>query len=608
MRQKPGSPLQLPQTVDTWFVCLREISLQLSGAAVIPTVLLLLDLTREELLGFDVYETRPDAEVVRQQLWKLMLQPQMGYKTPHRPQEIKFEQADLMREIIPSLGEIHVATSLDKAPPLVDALIYGLIQTLDNPPTELPGLLSVPGTDPKMIACLFDAAAFFYQAAPWKRIIDYQTMAVTIDPPGQQLFVQVMGNGGMEFGLTLYTAWEDVLRIFEHADSPLDFLPESGMHGLTFGTKDDLPAEDRSAMRKYGWKTAGRMACPLPVTFTKDGGAERPSRQELLFYEALLRGLPTFIERNLVEDSEDDFEPVEAVIESQNFDGPVRMTIRYPAGEMPDWEEDLSWAEDDLDTLNLPAELLEANQLADQAWEEGDPKEQMRLALEALEISSDCTEAYLVLAFGTEAPEEAQELLEKAVQAGERALGQEFIEENEGFLWDYHEARPYLRALDGLAENLEALGREDEALAQYLRLLILNEEDHQGARYNALRLQLHLKHDEQARDLIDEFEEGDSATWAYSRALLAFRESGDITRSRKELKIAIRTNPYIPAYLTGTKPLPAEAPQAIGFGDESEAIQYVLDHYPNWWGTPGAVDWLKKHSKPGATRNSKKRF
>lgn len=595
IKHKPVPQFQLPQFPETWFLCLREITLQVGGETVKPTLLLLINLTQEEVLRLDIYETRPGAALVHQNLWQSMSQPEQGKLKSHRPLEVKFEQADLLDEIAPALREIKVAATVSEAPPLVDALISGLTQTFDDAPTELPGLLSVPGTDPKMIASLFYAAASFYRAAPWRRIADYQTLAVTIDPPGQQLFVQIMGNGGMEYGLTLYSSWEDVLRIFEHADSPMEHLPESGMHGLTFETKDSLPIEDQAAVRKYGWKTAGRKTYPLPVIFTKDGEAERPPRQELLFYEALLLGLPGFIEHHLILDSDDDFKSAEAVIETHHSDGPVRLTIRYPAGEMPDWEEDEFWLDDEEYTLELPETLQEANRLANQAWEENDPIERQSLARRALEISPDCTEAYLVLAYETETPEEAQEWLEKAVQAGERSLGQEFIEENEGFLWNWREARPYLRARDGLAENLEALGRQEEALAQYIGLLHLNEDDHQRARYHALRLLLLLKRNDEAEDLIDEYNEEISATWAYSRALLEFRKSGDLARSRKALKKALQTNSYVPAYLTGAKPLPAEEPEAIGFGDESEAIQYVLDHYPIWWATPGAVDWLKKH-------------
>ena len=282
----------------------------------------------------------PDPEFVRQQVWKSISQPELEGQSPHRPKEIFFEQDDLLNVLSAPLHEIRVGAHLGEPPPIIDELIIGLSQSLINSPHELPGLLSVPGTNPKMIASLFSSAADFYRAAPWKRLVDYQTLAVFIDPPGKQLYVQVMGNGGIEYGLTYYTSWEDVLRLFEHADSPVDSLPDSGVHGLTFETKTDLPPEDQTGMRKYGWKTAGRKACPLPVTFTKEGEAERPGRQDLLFLEALMRGLPGFIEDQLIEDEQGDYKPVEAIIETRHFDGPVSLAIRYPAGELPILDEE----------------------------------------------------------------------------------------------------------------------------------------------------------------------------------------------------------------------------------------------------------------------------
>jgi tetratricopeptide (TPR) repeat protein len=490
-----------------------------------------------------------------------------------------------------------VASSVAAAPALVDAFIAGLKDTFSSTPEELPGLLSVPGTDPKMIARLFDAAALFYRAAPWKRVANFQTLAVTIDPPGQQLFVQVMGNGGMEFGLSLYTAWEDVVGMFQEAASPLELVPGNGLHGLTFESKDDLPDEDQAGVRKYGWKAAGRKAYPMPIIFTADADARRPDRQELLYYEALLRALPGFIEHNLVPAGPGEYQAAEAVIETQHADGAVRLTIRYPAGELPlldDGDEDEAWLDEEELTLELPASLLAANQLADQAWKEEEVEKRLLLAQQALALSPDCTEAYLVLAHESETYEATQEWLEKAVQAGERALGQAFLAENAGDLWYWRQARPYLRALDGLAENLAEQGLLEEALVKYRELLDLNDEDHQGARYNALRLLLQLKRDAEARALLADYKEDDSAAWAYSKAMIAFRLGGDSPQARRALTKALQTNQHAPDYLTGAKPLPVEIPDVIGFGDENEAIEYAQEHFSFWWATPGAVDWLKK--------------
>ncbi len=559
-----------------------------------PALVLIMNLTDGQVLAMEPFESPPDAAFIREYLLGTMSQSDPELKLPYRPSQVLFDRDDLLKELAPALQEIQIATGLAETPPLVDAFIAGVTQALFQPPKELPGLLSIPGVDPKMVASLFEAAAYFYRAAPWKRISDTQTLAVKIDPPGQELFVQVMGSGGMEFGLALYTSWDDLLHVFEYADSPLEMVPESGMHGLTFEIMQNLPAEDQRAIRKYGWKTASRKAYPMPVIFTKSGDVERPSRQYLLYYEALMRGLPTFIKDHLIEDGTD-FKPAEAVIEARHYDGAVQLTVRYPAGELPVDEPGAFWLEDEGEPLELPPSLQEANRLADQAWKDNDPKQRLSLARKALKTSPDCAEAYLVLAYEAETPEESLAWLEKAVQAGERALGQEFIRQNAGALWDWRDARPYLRARDGLAETLEDLGRPEEALAHYNESLKLNQEDHQGVRYRALRLLLQLKRDAEAQALIDEYEEDISATWAYSRALLAFRKHGDLSQSRKLLKRAFRVNPSVPAYLTGAKPLPTEAPEVIGFGDENEAIDYALEYYPLWWNTPGAVDWLKRH-------------
>jgi tetratricopeptide (TPR) repeat protein len=594
MKNKPIPLNQLPQTSENWLVFQRTLDRDLNGALPSPTVLAVVNLQNLQVLRLDIYESAPEADLVRSTLLQAMSQPEQEGVSPHRPKEVKFEQADLFKEIAPALREIQVAASIGEAPPVFDMLIDEVANAFARSPEALPGLLATPGADPKMMAGFFDAAAGFYKAAPWKRIADFQTLAVRIDPPGEQLFVQVMGNGGMEFGLSLYRSWEDVLRMFEFAGSPLDILPESGLHGLTFESKNNLPPDDQDALRKYGWKTAGRKACPMPVIYHKNGSVERPPRAELLAYEALLRGLPRFIENNLTPDGSDDFLPVETVIETTNVDGPVRLTIRYPAGELPEIDEDELWGDEEEESLELPEALVEANRLAEQAWQEPDIKKRLQLARQALELSPDCCEACLVLAYEAGTVEESHEWLEKAAQAGVRILGQDFIDENAGYLWDWHEARPYLRALDGLGESLEELGRPEEALLMFQVLLVLNEEDHQGARYDVIRLLLQLNRNEDAVRLLENYEEDGSAIWAYSRALLAFRQLGDVARSRTELKKALRTNRHVPAYLTGAKPLPEETPEAIGFGDDSEAVEYALWHYSLWWSTPGAVDWLKK--------------
>ena len=85
-----------------------------------------------------------------------------------------------------------------------------------------------------------------------------------------------------------------------------------------------------------------------------------------------------------------------------------------------------------------------------------------------------------------------------------------------------------------------------------------------------------------------------SATLAYTRTLLAFRQQGDTPEARERLKAAQKVNKHIPAYLLGEQPMPPERPPYYSPGDASEAIMYVGGALSAWRSTPGALTWLRE--------------
>jgi tetratricopeptide (TPR) repeat protein len=215
------------------------------------------------------------------------------------------------------------------------------------------------------------------------------------------------------------------------------------------------------------------------------------------------------------------------------------------------------------------------------------------LAREALAISPDCADAYLLLAEETASSlEEAHELLEQAVAAGERALGQAPFKEDVGHFWGLVETRPYMRARAALAEILWALGRLDEAIEHQRDLLRLNPNDNQGIRYIQVQWLLALERYEELDELFAAYEDDDAAAFAYTMALAAFRRHGDSPTARGVLAEARKLNPHVPAYLSGRKRMPARLPDYVGFGDESEAVDYAADAKALWEAVPGALAWL----------------
>ena len=126
--------------------------------------------------------------------------------------------------------------------------------------------------------------------------------------------------------------------------------------------------------------------------------------------------------------------------------------------------------------------LFQAQDLMYEAFE-ARGRHRAALARQALTISPDCADAYLLLAEETaSSAEDARELLEQGVAAGERALGPEPFADV-GHFWGILETRPYMRARAALAETLWALGRREEAVEHHRDLLRLNPNDNQGLRY-----------------------------------------------------------------------------------------------------------------------------
>jgi tetratricopeptide (TPR) repeat protein len=252
-----------------------------------------------------------------------------------------------------------------------------------------------------------------------------------------------------------------------------------------------------------------------------------------------------------------------------------------------------------LENAPPPATPLEqAQELIYDAFETDDSQKRVDLAEQALQISAECADAYVLLAEeSAEDAEEARELYEAGTRAGERALGEEIFTEQEGNFWGILETRPYMRSLEGLASALWVLGEREQALSHYRRMLELNPGDNQGVRYVLAGCLLDEGLDEELGDLLKRYEDEASAYWLYTRALFRFRTEGASERATTELEQATETNPYVPLYLLGRKNFLAQGlPELIGLGDESEAVSYFARALTEWLKTPGAVEWLRENT------------
>jgi tetratricopeptide (TPR) repeat protein len=215
------------------------------------------------------------------------------------------------------------------------------------------------------------------------------------------------------------------------------------------------------------------------------------------------------------------------------------------------------------------------------------------MARKALKLSSDCADAYVLLAQeAATTVEQAIDYYTRGVAAGERALGPEAFESDVGHFWGILETRPYMRARLGLAHALWSIGRGDEAVAHGEEVLRLNPTDNQGARYLVLLWLQELGRDEDAGRLIRRYKYDGGTEWTWCEALAAFRKGGDRATARKALTQAVETNPHVAAYLTGRKKSPKSLPDFVSVGSQEEAAAFAQEAAVAWRMTPGALDWL----------------
>lgn len=618
-------PSELPQREDSWVFALRKLHSWIANESEEPVralVMLLMNRREGMILASEIVK-KASSRDIQKFLIKAMTRPEkkLGLQ-PGRPAKIIFEDQELLRTLTSFLQEIQIRAVYYPKSESVDELVKDLEGFLNEGQPEIPGLFSGKGVTRTAAAALFQAAAEFYRQAPWVHLGNDDYLAVRISPRNEQLFTSVLGQAGVEYGLSIYRRWEDIERMYRAHDHPMEIVPETGMHSLLFNPAHMISFDDLDAIEEYGWEVAGSQVYPFPCIFLPSEQVARPDLEEILCYETLLRSIPELVNSHMQKDTEDKIQPFESRITVMTSGGSRTVEFKYPAGTLPleelpaldtdDWEhheaEEMEIPFDRrmmegqiastfaaLDKSSLKPEVQKAQNTMYKAWDEPNAARRLRLAHRALKESENCADAYVLLAEEeADTLEQAFQYYQEGVAAGERALGKRYFKENAGHFWGLLETRPYMRALAGKANCLWRLKREDEAIKAYQELLRLNPGDNQGIRYILVDLFLGLKREDEVEKLLASYDDEWSTVWLYTRALLTYRSTGPSAKANRKLKDALEENPYVPNYLTGEKRIPNRLPEMLEWGGESEAVDYASHHLNYWRSTQGALKWLKE--------------
>ena len=236
----------------------------------------------------------------------------------------------------------------------------------------------------------------------------------------------------------------------------------------------------------------------------------------------------------------------------------------------------------------------QAQELAYQAMETNDVFTGMRLAKEALELDPNCLDARVINTFVTTSDTSRRiALIKEALKTAEGLFEPGFFEENRGHFWGIVETRPYMRARETLSELLLKAGRTSEAIANHEDMLDLNPGDNQGVRFTLLGLYFCEGNLTGTQRLLAQYEEDATAIFAWGRVLERFLHN-DIPEAANALAAARRGNAHVEPYLTGAKSPPAQLPEYMTFGGESEAVECAARLGEAWAKHPEAVRWLRR--------------
>lgn len=239
--------------------------------------------------------------------------------------------------------------------------------------------------------------------------------------------------------------------------------------------------------------------------------------------------------------------------------------------------------------------LNQAQGIIFDAWGTPDRNKRIELARKALTVSPLCADAYVLLAEAATTASEKLRYYEDGVKAGEKALGEDFLEIEAGSFWGRLETRPYMRARAGLAASLWEVGRQQEAIDHLRDLLKLKPRDNQGNRFILAQYLLTLDDVAAVKALLEKYPDDASTTWSYARTLLAYHDKApDADNIARE---AWKSNHYVPGMLSGARPPVESANGALSMGGPDEATHYMKMFGAVWRAAPGAIEWLSAVTK-----------
>lgn len=263
-----------------------------------------------------------------------------------------------------------------------------------------------------------------------------------------------------------------------------------------------------------------------------------------------------------------------------------------------DIEEDVKIDKKDEDSFEPIIEedenLIEANKIANDAWNQKNFNKKVKLAKEALNISEKCAEAYIILSYDNSLSNDEQKRLAiKAVEVAKKVIGEENIDKFIGKYLDLEITKPYYSAKYRLGNLLWSINERRAAIDEFKDLIRLCPEDRLLIRGVLLSWLIAEGLDEEVEEILSMYKDDYLASTKFSKALHLFK-LGKLDEAERALRIANASNPFVVDYITKQKRVPKVQPELKSLGSEEDAIYYIKNSEFAWDSVEGSRDWVKE--------------
>lgn len=549
--------------------------------------------------------------------------PGIGY----RPLVLEMNDQALVEQLTEPMAQARIQVIYKPRLEMIEFVESKIVEAMDSLHPQVPGYLTGKKVTAFHVDAFAEAAKAFHEAAPWKHLANEDLIEIQSPRIDKALkHAVVMGNGRKQYGLGFYSSIKQYWSMYDIDESDLDDqIPEKGIWSLTFEEESEVSKADLELWRSSNMALADSNVYPVAALMSFINGVRRPSASEMAYMEGLMRAL--------ADTTEDELDSGQWTKSVQTVTGVMEFSLRLPFLLEPPTHQDLA-KHGLVDRRSMErvhaqigrftagkdfashAEMIAAvnkefagKPIDDSKYGPVTPPEKAQdlcfqaygaigrrkviLARQAIDLYADCAEAHVILGEVAYDTADAQELYAAGVHAGKRALGEQFFKENVGHFWGITESRPYMRALKGLADSLFDGGQIERAIENYQEILRLNPSDNQGVRYVLLPLLIERDQSEDARQLLKKYPADPAATWAYSLALMTFKNEGNSVSARTQLITAFRNNPHVPEYLITGEQI-EDLPENYSLGSPEEAMIYASEGMDSWDAVPGAIDWLEK--------------